>query len=158
MNASAYGKARICRAAGCQECCGCILHSGWYSHCKTMPTFHSQAFRIIKALCLLAYKEPFPNEGAIPACSRAKPVLFNIFISCIQMKQNQLPTPCRGFWVGGCIFVCFALHSKRMSVPLRTKFSINSVVPNRSSNKLCKKKTSESACVQGCHCRNINSR
>lgn len=134
------------------------MSSVWYSHQKTMPTFHSQAFRIIKALCLLAHKEPFPNEAAIPVCSRAKPVLFNVFIGCIQRKQNQLPTPhIIGFWVGGCIFVCFALHSKRMNIPLQTKFGRNSVVPNRSSSKPFKKKTSESACVQRCHCCNINS-
>lgn len=121
-----------------------------------MPTFHSQTFRIIKALSLLAYKEPFPNEAAMTVCNRAKPVLFDIFISCIERKQNQLAIPHIGFWAVGCIFVPLALHSKRMGIPVvQFKFSINSVIPNRISNKLYKKKILP-ACVQRSQCCDIN--
>lgn len=42
-----------------------------------------------------------------------------------------------------CIFVPLALHSKIISIPLPSKFSVNSVIPNRISNKLCKKKIHE---------------
>lgn len=113
-----------------------------YSDWKPMPKFHSKAFRIIRTLCLLVYEELFPNKGAIRVCNRAKLVLFNIFICCIVRKQNQLAIPHIGFWVVGCIFVPLGLHSKRISIPDPSKFNINSVIPNRISNKLCKRKFS----------------
>lgn len=65
-----------------------------------MPIFHSQTFRIIKALYftkLMAYKELLPTEATVLVCNRVRPVLFNDFVSFIQKKQSQLHTASIGF-------------------------------------------------------------
>lgn len=82
----------------------------------------------------------------------------SVFFCQWHTKETNSASHSTHWLLGGRVCcVWFALHSKIMSIPLQTKFSTDSVVPNRSSNKLCKKKTSESACVQRCHCHNINS-